>query len=159
MNDKIYSLDDEIVKLRKQYLDEYKYYHDLYITVGSDDANNRSWFSNNRSWFRLYLTEKCNDAIRNLRQLETSFKKEYEEDLHMNLLEAFKKIKSDHAGKQCLITRFQGPREDNVQVCIKVEDNFIVLSAFPITVDDMLAGDWELLVSYKMGNSYEEVEQ
>lgn len=72
MNDKIYSLDDEIVKLRKQYLDEYKYYHDLYITVGSDDANNRSWF-------RLYLTEKCNDAIRNLRQLEDSFKKEYEE--------------------------------------------------------------------------------
>lgn len=77
----------------------------------------------------------------------------------MNLLQAFKKIKSDHVGKQCLITRFQGPHEDNVQVCIKVEDNFIALSAFPITVDDMLADDWELLVDYKIGNSYEEVEQ
>lgn len=36
MTVKIFMLDDEIVKLRKQYLDEYKYYHDLYITVGSD---------------------------------------------------------------------------------------------------------------------------
>ncbi len=142
---------NEIVKLRKQYLDEYKYYNDLLLTLDSNRVN--------YSWFRLYLTEKCNDAIGNLRQLETSFKKEYEEDLHMNLLEVFEKIKNDHAGKQCLITRFQGPREDNVQVCIKVEDNFIVLSAFPITVDDMLADDWELLVHYKMGNSYEELEQ
>jgi len=77
----------------------------------------------------------------------------------MNLLEAFEKIKSDHAGKQCLITRFQGQHEDNVRVCIKVEDDLIALSAFPITVDDMLADDWELLVHYKMENSYEELEQ
>lgn len=77
----------------------------------------------------------------------------------MNLLQAFEKIKSDHAGKQCLIARYQGPREDNVRVCIRVKDDLIALSAFPITVDDMLADDWELLVHYKMGNSYEELEQ
>lgn len=73
----------------------------------------------------------------------------------MKLLEAFEKIKSDHTSKQCLIARYQGPVSDNVRVCIKVEDDFIALSAFPITVDDMLADDWDLLVSYKMGNSYE----
>lgn len=76
----------------------------------------------------------------------------------MNLLQAFEKIKSDHTGKQCLIARYQGPREDNVRVCIRVKDDLITLSAFPITVDDMLADDWELLTSYKMGNSYEELE-
>jgi len=70
----------------------------------------------------------------------------------MNLLEAFEKIKSDHAGKQCLITRFQGQHEDNVRVCIKVEDDLIALSAFPITVDDMLADDWELLVNKSYGD-------
>lgn len=77
----------------------------------------------------------------------------------MNLVEAIKEIKSNHTGKQCLITRFQGPREDNVRVCIRVKDDIIALSAFPITVDDMLADDWDLLVHYKMGNSYEELEQ
>jgi len=77
----------------------------------------------------------------------------------MNLLEAFEKIKSDHAGKQCLIARYQGPVSDNVRVCIRVKDDLIALSAFPITVDDMLADDWDLLVHYKMGNSYEELEQ
>jgi hypothetical protein len=75
----------------------------------------------------------------------------------MNLLQAFEKIKSDHAGKQCLIARYQGPVSDNVRVCIRVKDDLITLSAFPITVDDMLADDWDLLVSYKMGNSYEEL--
>ena len=77
----------------------------------------------------------------------------------MNLLQAFEKIKSDYASTQCLISRFQGPREDNVRVCIRVKEDIIALSAFPITVDDMLADDWDLLVHYKMGNSYEELEQ
>lgn len=76
----------------------------------------------------------------------------------MNLLQAFEKIKSDHNGKQCLIARYQGPVSDNVRVCIRVKDDLITLSAFPITVDDMLADDWEVLTSYKMGNSYEKLE-
>ena len=62
----------------------------------------------------------------------------------MNLLQAFEKIKSDHTGKQCLIARFQGPHEDNVRVCIRVKDDLIALSAYPITIDDMLANDWGL---------------
>lgn len=33
MNDKIYSLDDEIFKLRKQYLDEYKYVNESTSSV------------------------------------------------------------------------------------------------------------------------------
>ena len=57
----------------------------------------------------------------------------------MNLLQAFEKIKSDHAGKQCLIARYQGPVSDNVRVCIRVKDGLIALSAFPITVYDMFA--------------------
>lgn len=82
----------------------------------------------------------------------------------MLLDEAFKQIKSydarsDIKVKSFLIARYQGPREDNVRVCIRVKDDLITLSAFPITVDDMLADDWELLASYKMGNSYEELEQ
>lgn len=77
----------------------------------------------------------------------------------MNLLQAFEKIKSDHTGKQCLIARYQGPVSDNVRVCIRVKDGLIALSAFPITVYDMLADDWELLTHYKIGNSYEELEQ
>lgn len=44
-------------------------------------------------------------------------------------------------------------------MCIRVKDDLITLSAFPITVDDMLADDWDLLVHYKIGNSYEELEQ
>lgn len=62
----------------------------------------------------------------------------------MNLLQVFEKIKNDHTGKQCLITRFQGPRDDNVRVCIRVKDDLIALSAYPITIDDMLANDWDL---------------
>ena len=69
MNDKTYSLDDEMIKLRKQYLDDYKYHNELLLTMNSDDVNYRSWF-------RAYLIEKCNEAIFNLYQLETSFKKE-----------------------------------------------------------------------------------
>lgn len=69
MNDKIYSLDEEMIKLRKQYLDDYKYHNDLLLTLNGDDTDYRSWF-------RAYLIEKCNEAIFNLYQLETSFKKE-----------------------------------------------------------------------------------
>lgn len=46
-----------------------------------------------------------------------------------------------------------------MRVCIRVKDGLIALSAFPITVYDMLADDWELLTHYKIGNSYEELEQ
>lgn len=82
----------------------------------------------------------------------------------MLLDEAFKQIKSydarsDISVRSFLIARYQGPVSDNVRVCIRVKDGLIALSAFPITVYDMLADDWELLTHYKIGNSYEELEQ
>lgn len=82
----------------------------------------------------------------------------------MNLIEVFKEIKSyssrdDIKINSFLIARFQGSVSDNVRVCIRVKDGLIALSAFPITVYDMLADDWELLTHYKIGNSYEELEQ
>lgn len=67
----------------------------------------------------------------------------------MNLIEVFKEIKSYDA------------RSDNniMKVYISVKDNLISLSDLPLSVDDMIADDWDLITHYKMGNSYEELEQ
>jgi len=79
----------------------------------------------------------------------------------MRLDEAFKKIKSydargDISVRSFLIVRFHS--NNKINVCISVKDNLISLSDLPLSVDDMLADDWDLLTHYKMGNSYEELE-
>ena len=79
----------------------------------------------------------------------------------MQLEEVFKQIKSYDARDDIRVRSFLLARfgyNNVITVCISVMNNQIKLSVLPLSVDDMLADDWDLLVSYKMGNSYEELE-
>jgi len=80
----------------------------------------------------------------------------------MNLLEALKEIKAKLNDKDISVRSLLAARrcDDNImKVCISVKDNLISLAGLPLSLDDMLADDWDLLVHYKMGNSYEELEK
>lgn len=77
----------------------------------------------------------------------------------MRLEEVFKQIKSYDARGDISVRSFLVARRcnDNImKVCISVKDNLISLAGLPLSVDDILVDDWDLLVHYKMGNSYED---
>lgn len=83
----IYTLSDEYFKLKKQYLDDYKYFKELILLHSKGDNIELD------DWFRNYLIDNCKESIAKLKETELIFENHIKQHTLLKI-EELEKIKA-----------------------------------------------------------------